>query len=232
MVPGSLLSTISREMDSVLKCLVVVAHPDDEVIWMGGTILKYGAWDWRVLALCRADDADREPRFRQSIRALGARGSISDLDDSSPVLAPLSLDLYEIKDRIKALDEREFDMIFTHGLRGEYTSHERHPQTHKVVKKLIESGDFTGDLISFAYEDGEGAYRPRPAADAQIIVSLNLDEYARKQNIIENIYGFHRGSIEYDAAGPLEAFHVYGDDQAVIRVGKAFNYAGDIPCEY
>ena len=38
------------------EALVIVAHPDDETIWMGGTILKNKNWKWTILSLCRASD--------------------------------------------------------------------------------------------------------------------------------------------------------------------------------
>ena len=44
------------------KALIIVAHPDDETIWMGGTILKYTELEWTIYSLCRASDKDREPK--------------------------------------------------------------------------------------------------------------------------------------------------------------------------
>ena len=56
--------------------------------------------------------------FMPAARELGAHEHISDLDDS-PELAQLSDDLSEIKQRLRALPLRDYDLIFTHGPAGE-----------------------------------------------------------------------------------------------------------------
>ncbi len=46
------------------KVAIIVAHPDDETLWAGGTILSHPAWECFIICLCRGSDADRAPRFR------------------------------------------------------------------------------------------------------------------------------------------------------------------------
>ena len=52
---------------------VIVAHPDDETLWAGGTILSHPSWQWFIVCLCRGSDKDRGLRGSLLGVACGSR---------------------------------------------------------------------------------------------------------------------------------------------------------------
>ena len=102
----------SGSFESERHALVVVAHPDDETLWVGGTMLMHPAWSWRIVSLCRGRDTDRRPRFFDAMTHLGGRGDMGDLDDG-PEQRPLSGD--EVRKAVRwALHDPSYDLIVTH----------------------------------------------------------------------------------------------------------------------
>ena len=60
---------------------IIVAHPDDEILWAGGTILTHPDCELFVVSLCRGNDNDRAPKFFKALKVLKAKGRIGVLDD-------------------------------------------------------------------------------------------------------------------------------------------------------
>lgn len=187
------------------SCAVIVAHPDDEILWAGGTILMHPEGKWTVVTLCRKSDPDRAARFFQVMENLGATGVMGDLDDG-PEQFPVVI--RELQDKIvDMLPQSRFDLIITHGLRGEYTRHLRHEETGKAVMALWETERLSAKQIwRFAYEDGGGKYLPRPINNADIYIKLPDKIWRRKYDIITKIYGFGPDSFEGKITPHDEAF--------------------------
>ena len=61
--------------------VLIVAHPDDETLWAGGTILSHPTWKFFVVCLCRESDEDRAPKFYKALKVLKSEGVMGDLDD-------------------------------------------------------------------------------------------------------------------------------------------------------
>ena len=92
---------------------MVVAHPDDETIWMGGTILMNPQIRWTIFSLCRADDRNRAPKFKKVCKYYGARGIISDLDDE---------EILNLRESLPEIRRRLLDFFSTFRNRGSICS--------------------------------------------------------------------------------------------------------------
>jgi len=195
------------------KAAVIVAHPDDETLWSGGTILHHPHWDWFVACMCRASDADRAPRFYRALGRLGAGGAMADLDDG-PDQAPLPREA--VAEAIRALvPATGFDVVITHGLDGEYTRHRRHEETGRAAAGLWQAGRLAArELWLFAYDDDGGRRLPRAVAAAHKFIPLPDAAWRGKYRIITEVYGFGPDSFEARAAPRTEAFWCFNSPGA------------------
>jgi len=187
-----------------------VAHPDDETLWTGGIALSHPAWRWFTLSLCRGSDRDRSPKFYKALKILKSEGIMGDLDDG-PEQNPL--DEKEIERTIMSLlPQAHFDLIITHSPMGEYTRHIRHEETGKAVIKLWNAGKIsTNELWTFAYEDGNKEYRPKPVESAPIFRTLTNRIWLRKYSLLTETYGFKKDSFEAETTPKSEAFWQFTD---------------------
>ena len=190
--------------DPISRVIVVVAHPDDETLWAGGLLLSHPEWSPFIVALCRGKDPDRAPKFRTVLERLDAKGAMGDLDDG-PDQVPLSPALVQ-ETILSLLPERHGDLILSHAPQGEYTRHRRHEEVASAVEGLWRAKVLSGQLWQFAYEDGGGAYLPRPRAGAELQLPLPEAIWLRKYGLITQVYGFGATSWEARATPHSEAF--------------------------
>lgn len=192
------------------KVAVIVAHPDDEILWAGGLLLSHPEWSPFIVTLCRGKDSDRAPKFLKALECLGAQGSMADLDDGPD---QLPLPAARVQDAILSLlAERDYDLLLTHGPAGEYTRHRRHEEVSQAVQVLWQEGDLRARrLWQFAYEDGQGAYLPRPQPDVCLHLPLSDAVWTRKYRLITEVYGFSETSWEARTTPRTEAFSCFSE---------------------
>jgi len=191
--------------------LVIVAHPDDESIWMGGTILRYKDIKWTVLSLCRSEDKDRAPKFHKVCNILQAKGIISNLDDE--ILEPLENKIIT-KKILSILPKKEYDFIYTHGENGEY-GHIRHIEIHKAVVQMMKNREIICQkLFFFNYKTGKNVpfpnlIPPKPIEnpDSDLIINLTEEELEKKRHIVKEVYGYpSEKGFELMSCNKIETF--------------------------
>ncbi len=198
------------------KATMVVAHPDDETLWAGGTVLNHPEWKWRIFTLTRRNDPDRSAKFHKVLSFYGARGDMGDLYDG-PEQEPF--DPRQLRRIILDLlgEERSPDVLLTHGPEGEYTRHVHHEAVSRSVSDAWLEGRIDAEeLWFFAYEDGQGKYSPRPRAGAKIF-SFSPEIWEKKQRAVEEIYGFNSDDWEAKANQRTESFFVFKERDRLKR---------------
>lgn len=188
------------------NALVIVAHPDDEIIWMGGALIIFKNITWTVFCLTRNYDPDRAPRFRRICITLNVRGIISDLEDEG--LLNIRESVPEIKKRVvNELPRRRFDYIFTHGANGEY-GHPRHKAVHQAVKDLLRTSVLNAsEAYAFSYKPHEiRPYAIGDPAHADCQLRLQKTVFMKKRRLVEAVYGFGPQSFEYKSSRNKEYF--------------------------
>ncbi|SEW42275.1 PIG-L deacetylase family protein [Chitinophaga arvensicola] len=210
---------MSEENPAVKKSksvAVIVAHPDDETLWSGGTILFHPQWKWTVVSLCRAKDTDRAPKFFKALQLYGAQGIMGDLDDG-PEQTPLPDE--EVENQLLALlPVQHYDLIITHHPNGEYTRHLRHEEVSRAVIRLWQQHKIEMDeLWVFAYEDGLKSYFPEPIPEATIYHVLDKDIWQRKYEVMTNTYGFTVDSWEATTTPLAESFWCFSNPEEALQ---------------
>lgn len=201
------------------KAAVIVAHPDDETLWAGGTIMMDKEHEWEILALCRRSDADRAPRFFKATEELRVRGRMADMNDD-PALQPL--DNEEVKKTIlELLSDDTYNIVLTHSPYGEYTRHVRHEEISRAVQELWTEGSLNArEVWLFAYDDDNKKHLPRAIESADIVRKLPETIWQKKYDLVTKIYNFPPDGFEAKTTPKVEAFWCLKDPGDIKKLKK------------
>ena len=176
--------------------LAVVAHHDDHILWMGGTIqrLQAAGWEWTLIAMC-VPEPDKQRYYRDCCEALKVSGHSMDfMDYMGPTVFGRN-NRESMRGRLlEVTREKVFDFAFTHWPEedGEYGKHANHLEVAHVVASLAAEGVLgvgTSNIAYFSYQAiYGGGGRPTVArTDADWYLRLTYDELRRKCTWCANV---------------------------------------------
>ncbi|MHA1973316.1 MAG: PIG-L family deacetylase [Candidatus Hodarchaeales archaeon] len=134
------------------KALVVIAHCDDAVLWMGGAIISLRAWEWHIVSMCNNNVAHKIESFEESCVKLGVEKyrALNFRDyQSGGVFSQNNKD--DMKTELSELLDDHYDYVFTHGIKewNEYGHHDNHAEVGLVTKEVSEEKGWR--MVYFSY---------------------------------------------------------------------------------
>jgi LmbE family N-acetylglucosaminyl deacetylase len=122
-----------------VNALVLVAHPDDETLFCGGTMLTYPSWNWTIICVTMKLKTQRPKEFAKAIslyRDSGVNIMSSCTLGQKDVNRELNTEEYTaIKSLVKQSAGKP-DIVFTHNSAGDY-GHAYHKELNKIAGKLF-----------------------------------------------------------------------------------------------
>lgn len=179
------------------KKLMIVAHPDDDMLWGGSRLLEGG---WLVVCVTNGRNETRSAEFRKVMEATDNQGIILEYPDKvngkrdgwEKVRDGISADLSLV------IGASDWEMIVTHNEKGEY-GHQHHKMTHTLVLENCLAKGVTDRLWFFgiyhkaktvdAYLSGEKEIPP----DMQ--TKLSDEVIARKREVL-SLYESQADTLE------------------------------------
>lgn len=141
--------------DQVSNGVVVICHPDDEVMWAGGLLARYGERFTVICCSIPRSDPERAWKFFDACDVFGAKARLLPIVETEKPL------------NIAHVDLSGFDMVVTHNAAGEY-GHHHHMALHQSLKPLRP--------VTFGY---------RPDGRGSIALHLTADEQARRMAALQ-----------------------------------------------
>ena len=173
------VDAVKSKADTKAKKLMIVAHPDDDVIWGGGHLMSGG-----YLVVCVTDGRSktRSEEFRKVIAASGNESLILEYPDK---IAGQRDSWKNVWDKIYSdleliMKYKKWDEIVVHNRHGEY-GHLHHRNVHAIVTEIYDRNNFDCQLFCF------GKYYRKDDIDSvkDKLVPISDKEYEFKKKLAD-----------------------------------------------
>jgi LmbE family N-acetylglucosaminyl deacetylase len=186
------------------KSLLVVAHPDDEVLYFGGLLLGAGQKLWpeskniRVVLVTDANaDGKGTTRLKQFHLAMKRLKVKNFVTLNFPDRFESRLDTESLTKALKRITQNDIPKtVFTHGIVGEY-GHPHHQDVSFSVHAAFQKTATVWSVADHAYPEKTITLTPKQFSEkGKILSQIYGSETMRFQNFISNraIESFHQVS--------------------------------------
>lgn len=163
-----------------VKAAAFIAHPDDETIWMGGTLLANKDWEWKIFVNTYGESDNRGKEFISAINKYKYQYGVTNLEVQFTEIMPDTQDSNrlmenEINHRLDLIKLSSFDIIFTHNIDGEYNG----APNHKILGEYFQSKKL--NIWHFLYP---AIQNPREKQVGQYIETVRLSPTVLKQKYL------------------------------------------------
>lgn len=176
------------DTDHQPSILMVVAHPDDEILWGGDYLIKERQNVHVVVTSTQnRETSERFKEFKAVQEKVGYHGEFLDGNDTGDSSEGLESHIHQ---RIKSLIcENTWERIITHGPEGEY-GHRRHQQVHDAVfAAVMQCNDISYGKKLFVFEPHPSSLEKGKdnifSEDKVDILKL----YKSQKNVIFDLFG-------------------------------------------
>ena len=177
-------------IDSADK-LMVVAHPDDEILWGGGHLMEKGYF---VVVVTNGRNDERSSEFKKVLAASGNNGIILDYPDKTFGKRD---DWTQVYDKIKEdiqfiMDSKHWKLVVTHNQKGEY-GHVHHVMTHDIVTAAHDNA--SDKSIGSLYYFGKYYKKDKIGEVSDSLDKLSVEQLKYKEDLLK-LYESQSGTIK------------------------------------